>query len=231
MERRLYRLAAECEAESDDDFMKLFDSDWAPSPRRVRIFLAEKGIEVERVAIDLKTGAQLSADYAAVNPQRQTPALLLDDGTLIDDSMGICRYFEALHPEPCLFGRTPAEIGLIEAWLRRIEHDGFQSVAIAFRNRAPAFDGRAVGGEWPRIEQIEALIERGRLMLGAFADVLERRLEGRSFVATDSFSMADIALLIVIDFGLATRLADPFEGRPALCRWHEAISARPSAKA
>jgi glutathione S-transferase len=231
MERRLYRLAIECEAESDDDFMKLFDSGWAPSPRRVRIFLAEKGIEVERVQIDLKTGDQLAPPYQAVNPQRQTPALLLDDGTLIDDSLGICRYFEALQPEPCLFGKTPIEIGLIESWLRRVEHDCFQAVAIAFRNRVSAFDGRAVGGEWPRIEQIEALIERGRLMWSAFADVLERRLADRSYIAVDAFSMADIALLVAIDFGLDTRLPDPFEGRPALKRWHDDVSSRPSAKA
>ncbi|MFP5454886.1 MAG: glutathione binding-like protein, partial [Alphaproteobacteria bacterium] len=97
--------------------------------------------------------------------------------------------------------------------------------------RVPVFDGRAVGGEWPRIEQIEALVERGRLMWSAFADVLERRLAGRSYLAVDAFSMADIALLVAIDFGLATRLPDPFEGRPALKRWHEAVSARPSAKA
>lgn len=211
--------------------MKLFDSDWAPSPRRVRVFLAEKGIEVERVQVDLKTGDQLSPAYLAVNPQRQTPALLLDDGTLIDDSLGICRYFEALHPEPSLFGATAVEIGLIESWLRRIEHDCFQAVAIAFRNRAAVFDGRAVGGEWPRIDQIEALIERGKLMWSAFADVLERRLADRAYIAVDRFSMADIALLVAVDFGLATRLPDPFEGRSALKRWHDEVSSRPSAKA
>ncbi|KKC26408.1 glutathione S-transferase family protein [Sphingomonas sp. SRS2] len=211
--------------------MKLFDADWAPSPRRVRIFLAEKGIAVERIQVDIKTGEHLDPDFVGINPQRQIPVLLLDDGTLIDDSLGICRYFEALQPDPPMFGRTPVEIGLIESWLRRIEHDCFQAVAAAFRNKVGVFAGRAVSGEWPPIEQIPAMVERGRTMWTAFADVLDARLEQRRFVAGANFSMADIAALVSIDFGMGTRLPDPREGRPALARWHAEMSARPSAAA
>lgn len=211
--------------------MKLFEASWAPSPRRVKIYLAEKGIEVERVAVDLRSGEHLEAGFIAVNPQRQLPVLQLDDGTLIDDSHGICRYFEALHPDPPLFGRTPGEIGVIESWLRRIDHDCFQAAVLALRNRSPAFADRAVSGQWPAIAQIPDLIERGRCMWSAFADVLDRHLDGRAFIATDRFTIADIMALVAIDFGIATKLPDPREGRAALAGWHAAISARPSASA
>jgi glutathione S-transferase len=211
--------------------MKLFDAAWAPSPRRVRIFLAEKGIKVDRVEVDIKGGEHLGADYIGINRQRQMPALLLDDGTLIDDSLGICRYFEALKPDPPLFGRTPVEIGLVESWLRRIEHDCFQAVAAAFRNKLSIFAGRAVSGEWPPIEQIPAMVDRGRCMWTAFADVLNNHLANKDYLIGDSFSMADIAALVAIDFGIDTRLPDPRDGRAALTRWHGEISSRPSATA
>ena len=211
--------------------MKLFDAAWAPSPRRVRIFLAEKGIEIERVAVDIMGGEHLRPGYVAINPQRQTPALLLDDGTLIDDSFAICRYFEALQPDPPLFGATPREIGLIEAWLRRIEHDCFQAVAMAFRNKVPVFKDRGVSGQWPVIPQIPDMVERGRIMWPAFMDVLEAHLAGHDHIAGTGFSMADIAGLVAIDFGIDTRLPDPRENRPSIARWHERVSARPSARA
>jgi len=211
--------------------MKLFDADWAPSPRRVRVFLAEKRIEVERVRVDIGGGEHLQPPYSEVNRQRQMPVLLLDDGTLIDDSLGICRYFEALHPDPPLFGATPRQIGLVESWLRRIEHDCFQAVVLAFRNKVRSFAGRAVSGEWPPIAQIPELVERGRCMWDAFADVLETHLSEHEHVAGEGFSMADIAAMVAIDFGIATRLPDPREGRPSMARWHALVSARPSADA
>ena len=211
--------------------VKLYDAAWAPSPRRVRMFLAEKGILVDTVIIDLRQGEHLQPGYSAVNPQRQLPALILDDGTLIDDSIAICRYFEALHPDPPLFGATPREIGLVEAWLRRIEHDCVQAAALALRNRSRAFVGRAVSGQWPPIEQIPALVDRGRCMWEAFAGVLDAHLADREHIVGDRFSMADIAALVAIDFGIDTQLPDPREGRPSLARWHEAVSRRPSATA
>lgn len=211
--------------------MKLYDADWAPSPRRVRVYLAEKGIAVDRVVIDLKGGEHLRKGFVDINRQRQLPALLLDDGSLIDDSLGICRYFEALHPDPPLFGTTAREIGLIESWIRRIEHDCFQAVALAFRNRVSIFADRAVGGEWPPIPQIPALIDRGLCMWNAFADVLDRHLADQRYMVGDSFTMADIAALVAVDFGIATRLPDPRGGRGSVARWHAEVSGRPSASA
>lgn len=210
--------------------MKLFDAEWAPSPRRVRIFLAEKRIEVDRVVLDLKGGEHLRPEYVGVNRQRQVPALLLEDGTVIDDSLAICRYFEAQQPDPPLFGTTPREIGLIESWLRRIEHDCFQAAVIAFRNKVRGFADRAVSGEWPPIAQIPELVDRGHRMWAAFADMFDRHLCRQEYVA-GSFSMADIAALVAIDFGIDTRLPDPREERPSLARWHAGMSARSSAGA
>lgn len=211
--------------------MKLFDAEWAPSPRRVRIFLAEKGIEVDRVMVDIKGGEHLRPDFVAINPQRQMPALLLDDGTLIDDSYGICRYFEALQPDPPLFGRDPREIGLIESWSRRIEHDCFQAVAMAFRNKVSLFKDRGVSGQWPAIPQIPELVERGRIMWGAFMDAFDQHLATHEYVVGDDFSMADIVALVSFDFGIDTRMPDPRDDHPSIARWHKLVSARPSASA
>lgn len=210
--------------------MKLFDADWAPSPRRVRIFLAEKGLSVPVERLDIKTGEHLEPGYRAINPQGQLPALLLDDGRMIDDSLGICRYFEALHPEPALFGRDAVEIGMIESWIRRIEHDCYGAAAMSFRNSVHVFADRAISGQWPAIAQIPELAKRGRLMWDAFADIFDKHLEGRDFIVGDNCSMADIVALVAIDFGRSVRMADPLD-RPALARWHAAMSARPSAAA
>lgn len=207
--------------------MKLFDAGWAPSPRRVRIYLREKGLEIDRVVIDLRGGEHLQPDYLKINPRGQLPALLLDDGTLIDDSVAICRYFEWLHPDPPLFGHDAREGALIEAWLRRIEEDCYAATVSAFRNGSGAFVDRALPGEWPPIPQIPALAERGRMMWAAFADVFDRHLHAHRYVAGDRFSFADIAALVAIDFGIATKLPDPRD-RPAIARWHGLVSARPS---
>ncbi|MDB5686233.1 MAG: glutathione S-transferase family protein [Rhizorhabdus sp.] len=210
--------------------MKLFDAPWAPSPRRVRIFVAEKGIEIERVVLDLRTGAHLQPPYSEMNPRGQVPALLLDDGTLIDDSVAICRYLEAIHPQPPLFGRNPCEAGIIEAWNRRIDSDCYTAVMSAFRNSVPSFADRALSGQWPPIAQIPALAERGRLMWGAFIAIFDARLASVEYVAGDAFSFADIVALVAVDFGIATRLPDPRD-HPSIARWHALVSTRPSASA
>lgn len=210
--------------------MKLFDAPWAPSPRRVRIFIAEKGIAIDREAIDLRTGDHLKPPYSDLNPRGQVPALLLDDGTLIDDSVAICRYLEGLYPDPPLFGGTPCETGLIEAWNRRIDSDCYTAVMSAFRNSVPAFANRALSGQWPPIPQIPELAQRGRLMWTAFADIFDAHLAENEHVAGAAYSFADIVALVAIDFGIATKLPDPRD-RPAIARWHAAVSARPSASA
>lgn len=210
--------------------MKLYDAAWAPSPRRVRMYLMEKGIEVDRVAIDLRENEQLGDAYLAINPRGVVPALELDDGEVICESAAICRYFEALHPEPPLFGRTALEIARIEAWTRRIESDGYAAVVSVFRNNSPRWDGRAEPGKRPPIPAIADLVTRGTLLWGAFVDDLEARLATTPWMAGDAFSFADITGLMTIDFAERAKLPIP-EGHGHLRDWHQRASARPSAKA
>ena len=210
--------------------MKLYDAEFAPSPRRVRIFLAEKGIEIERVMVDLRRNEQLSDPYLAVNPRGAVPALELDDGEVICESAAICRYFEALHPEPALFGSTALDIGRIESWTRRIESDGYAAAVYAFRNVHPAFQDRAAPGKWPAMPQIPELGARGLIMWGAFVEALDVRLADRDWIATDSFSFADISALVTIDFARAAKFQVPEDCR-SVARWRAAASTRPSAAA
>jgi glutathione S-transferase len=210
--------------------MKLYDAEFAPSPRRVRIFLAEKGIEIERVMVDLRRNEQLADPYLTVNPRGAVPALELDDGEVICESAAICRYFEAVQPAPALFGTSPLDIGRIESWTRRIESDGYAAAVYAFRNVHPAFQDRAAPGKWPAMPQIPELGARGLIMWGAFVDSLDARLADRDWIATDAFSFADISALVTIDFARAARFQVP-ESCRAVARWHAAVSARPSAGA
>jgi glutathione S-transferase len=210
--------------------MKLYDATFAPSPRRVRIFLAEKGIAVDRVMVDPHAEELLADPYLAANPRGAVPALELDTGELICESAAICRYFEALQPEPSLFGTTPLAIGRIESWTRRIESDGYAAAVYALRNARPNFVDRSVPGKWPAIPQIPELGARGLLMWDAFTSALDDRLSGREWIATDAYSFADISALVTIDFATAEKLEVPDECRNIL-KWHEVVSARPSAAA
>ncbi|MBX9796200.1 glutathione S-transferase N-terminal domain-containing protein [Sphingomonas sp.] len=210
--------------------MKLYDSSWAPSPRRVRIYLAEKGLEVERVDVDLRANQQLEDAYLAINPRGVVPALELDHGEVICESSAICRYFEALHPVPPMFGTTALEIARVESWTRRIEHEGYNAAVYVFRNSRPAMEGRGAPGKWPPIPLIPELATRGAIMWGAFTEALEARLGGSEWVAGDHYSFADITALVTIDFARAARLPAPAP-ESAIARWHAAASARPSAQA
>jgi glutathione S-transferase len=215
--------------------MKLYDAAWAPSPRRVRMFLAEKGIEVPREAIDLRSGEHLSDAYLRINPRGAVPALILDDadgngGEILCESAAICRYFEALHPRPALFGTTPIEIGRIESWTRRIEGDGYAAVVYVLRNTAPHFRDHAIPNAGLPLPQIAELAARGARMWEAFVDGLDARLAASEWVAGDTYSFADITALVTIDFARAAKLAVP-EGLASLHRWHAAASTRPSAHA
>jgi len=209
--------------------VKLYDMRVAPNPRRVRIFLAEKGIEIPRVEINIRAGENLEPGFLAVNPRGVLPTLQLDDGTVIDESTAICRYFEALQPEPPLLGRTAVEIGLIECWNRRIEFDAGQPLMDAFRNSYPPYANRAVPGR-SGIAAIPALAERGRARLSDFFTMIDTRLHDSEFVAGPEFSMADITLLCIADFARALKMTVP-EGIPDFLRWHATVSARPSAQA
>jgi glutathione S-transferase len=157
--------------------MKLYDCTTAPSPRRVRIFLAEKGISVPTVQVDLRNGEQFSPAFRAINPECTVPVLELDNGTRIADILAICRYFEELYPEPRLMGRTAEQKAVIEAWQRRLERDGFYATMEAFRNSTPGLKGRALPGP-ESYEQIPALAERGRMRIQHFFTLLGKAPSG-----------------------------------------------------
>ncbi|TPG43401.1 glutathione S-transferase [Sphingomonas koreensis] len=209
--------------------MKLYDSAWAPSPRRVRIYLAEKKIEVERVDVDLRRDEQLGDTYLAVNPRGAVPALELDDGEVITESAAICRYFEALHPAPPLFGDNALGIARTESWTRRIESDGYAAAVYAFRNTVPGLKDRAAPGKWPPIAQIPELATRGAVMWKAFVEGLDARLGASEWIAGDTYSFADITALVTVDFAARAKL--DIDSCTHIGRWHKAASARPSASA
>jgi glutathione S-transferase len=209
--------------------MKLYDCTPAPSPRRVRIFLAEKDVMLPMVQVDLRSGAHLENWFLRLNPWATVPVLELDDGTTISEASACCRYLEEIYPDPPLMGRTPTEKGVIAMWDHRCEIDGFLAAAEAFRNEAPGMKDRALTGPEP-YAQIPALAERGRTRLRRFLERLDKRLAESEYVAGETFSVADITALIAVDF--AARLKIPVSPeQPHLARWHDAVSARPSAAA
>jgi glutathione S-transferase len=209
--------------------MKLYDCAGAPSPRRVRIFLAEKGIAVPTVQVDLRHGEQFTEAFRRINPDCTVPALELDDGTRIADAVGICVYFEAVRPAPPLMGSDPQSKAIITAAQRRAEREGFYAVGEAFRNFTPGMKGHSLPGP-DGYEQIPALAERGRARVLRFFTSMEAELAGRAFVCGPHFSIADITTLVTVDFAARIKLAIP-EGSVHLRRWYGEVSARPSAKA
>jgi glutathione S-transferase len=210
--------------------MKFYDMKMAPNPRRVRMFLAEKGISVESVQVDILAGENQTPAYLAKNPRGLVPMLELDDGTVLDESVAICRYFEELHPEPNLMGRTPLEKAQIESWQRRVEFDGVGAIASIFRNVAPQFAGHAVPGVTETTEQIPALAERGALLIALFWRDLDARLGTSAYVAGDRFTIADITAFICIEFAKWVK-STPGPEFANIARWYAEVSARPSAKA
>jgi len=209
--------------------MKFYDCSTAPSPRRVRIFAAEKGISLPTVQVDLRNGEQFSEAFRAINPDCTVPALQLDDGTVIADAVAICGYLEEVHPEPPLIGTTPQERAVVTALNRQIERDGFFAAMDAFRNTAKGLKGRALPGPHD-YEQIPQLAERGRMRVENFFKRMDTRLTGREFVAGERYTIADISTLVLADFAGWAKLNIPKECTN-LRRWHDAVSARPSAKA
>ncbi len=203
--------------------MKLYDGGRAPNPRRTRVFLAEKGINVPLEHVDLGAMQQRSPAYAAINPLMRVPALVLDDGTVITESIAICRYFEALYPDPPLFGRGALEIARIEMWNRRLELNFLLPVSQVFRNSHPAMKEMEV-------PQVAAWAEANKPRILEFVTLLDAELKDRPFIAGDAFTVADITGLISVDFMKPAKLALPGE-LDSLKRWHAAVSARPSASA
>ncbi|MBV1883914.1 MAG: glutathione S-transferase [Pseudomonadales bacterium] len=206
--------------------MKLYDYPKAPNPRRVNIFVAEKGIEIERVMVDLGTGEQLKPEYREKNPACDVPMLALDDGTYISQIRGIVHCLEALYPDVPLLGKTPSEKGLIEMWEHLAFMDGLLAVAEVFRNTSKGFVDRAVVGPYGYPQSPE-LAERGRLRIANFYTAFDSRLADNEYVAGDAYSMADITAFVVCDFAKWIKSSIP-EDCANLLAWYDKISQRPA---
>lgn len=209
--------------------MLLYDCTTAPSPRRVRIFAAEKKIDIPLRQVDLRNREQLSDAYRVINPRCDVPFLVLDDGTGIGEVEAICRYLEAAFPETPLMGKAPKEQGVIAMWNHRIEMEGLLAIAEILRNTSPAFKDRAITGPANR-SQIPELAERGRARIALFMANLDSQLGANPYVAGDSFSFADITALVTVDFASWVKVGIG-EDHSNLMRWHATVSSRPSSKA
>jgi glutathione S-transferase len=204
--------------------MKLYTSHRAPNPRRVRWVMAEKGIEnVELVEVDILTGAHKTPEYRARVGVPHVPALELDDGTTISESVAIGRYLEALYPEPNLFGRDPREQAVIEMWTRRCEFYLANPIMLSVRHSHPALAALEA-------TQMPQLADYNRVAAEKFMKTLDRRLAEHEFIATDRFTIADIVAVVGLDFARLIKYRPP-EELTHLARWLEAGRARPAAKA
>jgi glutathione S-transferase len=204
----------------------LYDCATAPSPRRARILLAEKGIAHETVQVDLRSGEQFGEAYRQLNPQCTVPALRTDEGLVLTDNAAIAAYLEARYPSPALMGETPQEKAEIASWHWRMEFEGLMAIAEALRNSAPAMANRALPGA-VNYAQIPELAQRGLARVQQFLVMLNERLADREFVASDRFSIADITAVVVVDFARVVKIK-PDERHPHVLRWRAAMAQRPS---
>jgi len=207
--------------------VKFYDCTTAPSPRRVRVFIAEKGIDVETVQVDLGSGEQFSEAFRTINPDCVVPVLELDDGTILTEVVAICDYLESQYPEPPLFGTTPVERAAVLMWNAKVEQLGLWAMAEAFRNSVKGLSNQAVTGP-DSYPQIPELAERGRQRVARFFERLDNELADREYLAGNFFSMADISAFVVVDFAAWIKIAVPEEA-DNLKRWYGAVAARPSA--
>lgn len=203
--------------------MRILETHTAPNPRRVRIFLAEKSIEVPFEQVDIMAGGAKTPEFAGLNPMQRVPVLILDDGTAISESVAICRYFEEVQPEPALFGRGATGRAVVEMWNRRMELGLFAAVSAAFRHLNQKMSHLEV-------PQVAAWGEANKPKVLAQLAVLDAELASWPFVAGADYSIADITALVAVDFMRAARIARPDE-LVNLARWHAEVSARPSAQA
>ena len=204
----------------------LYDCATAPSPRRARILLAEKGVAFDTVQVDLRHGEQLSDAYRKVNPNCTVPTLRTDEGLLLTDNAAITAWLEARYPQPPMLGSTPQEKAQIASWNWRIEFEGLLAIAEALRNSAPAMANRALPGPVD-YAQIPELAQRGLARVQQFFVMLNERLAGSDFIATDHFSVADITAVVAIDFARVVKVK-PGEQHPHLQRWRAGLAQRPS---
>ncbi len=208
--------------------MKFYDCQPAPSPRRARMFIAEKGLTVEACEINLGTGEQLEDAFRKVNPHCTVPVLQLDDGTCLTENISIARYLEDIQPEPPLFGSTALEKALVMEWNTKCEMVGLSALAEILRNSSKGFKGRATTGPIG-FEQISELAERGRARFQMFFPMINAQLEQTTYLAGEQLSIADITAFVVTEFASWVK-----EGIPDDCvavkQWYEKMKARPSAQ-
>lgn len=208
--------------------MKFYDCQPAPSPRRARMFIAEKGLDIETVQIDLSSHQQLSDDFKAINPHCTVPVLQLDDGTCLTENMSIARYLEEIQPEPPLLGSTALERAMIMEWNTKSETVGLMALAEVLRNSSNGFKGRATTGP-KNFDQIPELAQRGRDRFQVFFPMINAQLEKTPYLAGDNLSVADITAFVVTEFATWVKEAIP-DNCIATREWHERIKARPSAQ-
>ncbi len=209
--------------------MKLYDCQMAPNPRRVRVFLAEKGVDIPKTEVSIIEGENLKPEYLAVNPRGLLPMLELDDGNRIDETIAICRYIEETHPEPNLMGQDALEKAQIESWQRHMEFDGLNPTGEMFRNSFDPFKNRGLPG-LENVQAIPELAARGKAGVERFYERLEQRLSQSTYIAGERYTIADITALCVVDFASFAKMGIP-EANTNTKRWHADVSARPSAKA
>ena len=207
--------------------MLFYDCPTAPSPRRARMFIAEKGLTIETRDVSIADGEQLKPEFLAVNPRATVPVLITEEGNTLTENLGIAAYLEALHPEPALMGRTAEEKGQVLMWNAIAEAQGGQPIAEALRNGNPRMKDRAVTGTVNHA-QIPELAERGLTRARAFFDLLEERLGESPFLAADHFTLADITAYVFVNFARVVKLRIP-DTHTATQAWYDNISARPSA--
>ncbi len=202
--------------------MKIYEAHTAPNPRRVRMFLAEKGIDMEYVQLDLAAGDNLSNEMRAKNPTTKIPFLELDDGTCIGETLAICRYFEEIQPEPPLMGRSPLEKAQVEMWQRRVEFYFMLPIGMCFQHTTGYFKDRMTPvPEWGTVAGQNAV---------AYMKSLNDHLANNRYLVGDYFSIADINLLCALDFARVVKIK-PSEEYTHLLRWYKDVANRPSAKA
>ena len=224
-------IAANCPTHQEPHLnpITLYDCATAPSPRRARILLAEKGVQHQTVQVDLRSGEQLGEAFRQVNPLCTVPVLVTDDGLTLTDNASIAAWVEARYPQPPLAGRTPAEKAHVAHWHWRAEFEGLLSVAECLRNGSPAMAQRALPGP-VNYAQIPALAERGRERLVHFFKALNQQLEHSSYLAGDAFSLADITAVVAVDFARIVKVK-PTEEQAHLLRWRALLAQRASMQA
>jgi glutathione S-transferase len=206
--------------------MKFYDFAMAPSPTKVRIFIAEKGIDVPTVVVNIRNREQQSSDYREKVASATVPALELDDGTILSESHAICRYLELMNPQPNLLGEDAKEQALVVMWHDISILDGYLGAQEVLRNEQEMFAGRALPGPI-NYEQIPALVDRGRVRIDHYFDKLDKQLAENEYIALDRYTYADIVAYVNLGFSTRATGKDLTLGRENLSRWRDSIAARP----